>query len=262
MLASAANALIQTFLSPSCAICGLTLDRPLRGSICRACRHGIRRLTPPLCVLCGEPLPPGLTGPWCARCDAEKPGFAMARSVGRYEGRLRDAIHAFKYRRRRALAVPLAAWLADTGRDLLERADAVVPVPIHPLRAIERGFNQADDLATSLHRPVWRVLCRVRVGPPQAGLPAHLRRSNVRRAFALGRCWGRLSPPLQTRRLRGAVVVLIDDVMTTGATLDACSRVLLDAGARRVSALTVARSVPARPARPPEPPPLSDARRR
>jgi len=262
MLASAANALIRTFLSPACAICALAIEHPLEGSICRACRLGIRRLTPPLCVLCGEPLPPGLTGPWCLRCEAEKPGFATARSVGRYEGPLRRAIHAFKYGRRRALADPLAAWLVDTGHDLLEGADAVVPVPIHPLRAIERGFNQADALATSLRRPVWRVLRRVRVGRPQAGLPAHLRRSNVRGAFALGRSWGRLFLPGHTTRLRGAVVVLIDDVMTTGATLDACSRVLVDAGVKRVSALTLARSVPARPARRPEPRHLWDAPRR
>src|SRR6185436_12745560 len=100
-----------------------------------------------------------------------------------------------------------------------------------------RGFNQADDLACRLGPPVWRVLRRRRHGPPQAGLPAAQRQTNVQDAFALCR-W-----PFARAQLRNRSVVLVDDVMTTGATLEACARVLIEAGARSVCALTVARAV-------------------
>lgn len=179
----------------------------------------------------------------------------MARSGGRYDGPLREVIHAFKYGGQRRLAEPLARWLRDTAGDILAGADAVVPVPLHPLRRLERGFNQAGDLAEALGLPVWHVLRRVRHGPPQAALPAGRRRANVRRAYTLRPAWSRLlthglRPPL----LRNAVVVVVDDVMTTGATIEACSAVLRQAGVRRVRAVTLARSVSTRPARPRLPP--------
>ena len=149
------------------------------------------------------------------------------------------------------LARPLGALLREAGVDVLSGADAAVPVPLHPLRAIERGFNQSDDLARELGLPVWRVLRRTRHGPPQAGLPAARRHANVRAAFGLTRRW-RLAPPTPpTTRLHNRVVVLIDDVMTTGATLEACGQALLDAGVRSVRALTVARATAERPAPPP-----------
>jgi len=166
--------------------------------------------------------------------------MAMARSAALYEGSLRLILHAFKYGGRRLLAAPLAALMLKASEDLLYGADAVVPVPLHPWRAWRRGFNQADDLACHLGVPVWRVLRRARHGPPQAGLPAAQRHANVRAAFALRR-----GPP--GWRLRNRVVVLIDDVMTTGATLEACAAVLRESGARSVRALTVARAAATRP---------------
>jgi ComF family protein len=252
VIAAAANSLVRVLLEPSCAACGSPHVRPFDGPLCALCRGGLVQLSAPLCVVCGEPLASSRTaGPLCPRCDAGRPSFQIARSVGRYDGSLREIIHAFKYRRRRALAEPLASWMVESGADLLDAADAVVPVPLHPRRWLERGFNQADDLARLLGRPVWHVLRRVRHGSPQAGLAGGARRANVHGAFALAPWWRsaralRFRPP----RLRNAVVVLIDDVMTTGATLDACSRVLVDAGVRRVAALTVARSASAPRARP------------
>jgi ComF family protein len=187
----------------------------------------------------------------------------MARSLGRYEGSLRNVVHALKYRGRRALAEPLAKRLCETGVDLLAGADAVVPVPLHPWRLWKRGFNQADDLARQLGPPVWPVLRRVRHGPPQASLPAARRRAAVRDAFGVRGGALRIAVmPLGARPLRGSVVVLIDDVMTTGATLDACSQALLDAGVRSVRVLTVARAVTGRPPAPPPPRRPSTARRR
>jgi competence protein ComFC len=127
------------------------------------------------------------------------------------------------------------------GADLLEGADAVVPVPLHPLRSVRRGFNQADDLARQLGRPVWRALRRRRHGPPQASLAAADRHTNLEAAFTISRAWS-LRARMRGRTLSGRTLVLVDDVMTTGDTIDACSRVLLAAGAAEVRALTAART--------------------
>lgn len=242
MLRLAANSLIRVFLAPECAACGALLARPLDGTVCGGCWARVSRITPPWCVLCSDAI-----AAWrrdhqiCARCRRLPPHFAIARSGGRYDAALREIVHAFKYGGRRTLAAPLAALMRDAGGDVLHGADAVVPVPLHPRRALQRGFNQADDLARELGLPVWRVLRRRRHGPPQASLPAARRRSNVRAAFA-PRQW-MLAAPWRAAALVGRSLVLVDDVMTTGATLDACSRVLLEAGVRRVSALTAARAV-------------------
>jgi ComF family protein len=120
---------------------------------------------------------------------------------------------------------------------LLADADCVVPVPLHPWRRMTRGFNQAADLAAHLQRPLVHALWRTRATVPQTGLPASMRRRNVRRAFSLS--------PLVSHRVRHAVltnriVVLVDDVKTTGATLEACAGALKDAGVREVRTLTAA----------------------
>jgi ComF family protein len=125
------------------------------------------------------------------------------------------------------------------GAALLDNADFVVPVPLHPWRRMLRGFNQADALARHLNLPVVHALWRTVSTTPQAGLRKAERRRNVSAAF-------RLSPFVHRGRLQDAYVVLVDDVRTTGATLDACARVLKKAGAREVRALTVARAAPPR----------------
>jgi ComF family protein len=257
MLAAAAHSVVRFFLAPTCAACGDLLDHPISSPVCGACWRGVPALTPPSCVRCGDALASSRTaGPLCGRCRRHEPVFTLARSAGRYDGSLRRIIHAFKYDGRRVLAAPLAELMRDVGGPVLAGADAVVPVPLHPWRALERGFNQADDLARALGLPVWRALRRTRHGPPQAGLPASRRHANVRAAYAL---WGPVwLDALVARRLRNRVVVLVDDVMTTGATLEACGRVLTGAGVRSVRALTVARAVAPRPGlRPPPPRPAS-----
>jgi ComF family protein len=247
----AGNALVSAILAPHCATCARVLDTPLDGPVCPACWAAIRPLQPPLCVACGDPLPS-----WrvisrvmsvCARCrrrsfrlKPEATGVDRSRSGGEYEGALRDIIHAFKYDGRRSLAVPLAGIMRTAGDDLLRDADVIVPVPLHAVRRLRRGFNQASDLARRLDHPVVNALWRVRATSPQAGLTAAARRRNVRRAFRLS--------PLLSRRTRSRfidtrIVVLVDDVSTTGATLDACARVLKEAGAREVRALTAGRAL-------------------
>ena len=163
-------------------------------------------------------------------------------------------IHAFKYQGCRALADPFATLMREAGAPLLAVADVVVPVPLHPLRFLRRGFNQATDLAVRLGPPVWHALQRTRAGPPQADLAADDRLTNVRCAFSLRPSLSRRAPP--------SVVLLIDDVMTTGATMEACSRVLREAGVTTVFGLTTARAVAERPRQPPAPPHREAARRR
>jgi ComF family protein len=152
---------------------------------------------------------------------------------------MRRVIQAFKYERRRSLGVRLAAILRTAGASTLQDAACVVPVPLHPWRRFRRGFNQAADLAERLERPVVHALWRMRATAAQAGLTAPQRRRNVRGAF-------RLSPLLaaQSRRqyLEDSVVVLVDDVRTTGATLGECAAVLTAAGALEVRTLTLARA--------------------
>ena len=182
---------------------------------------------------------------WAAIHRFPHPLAGHAAAVGPYEGRLRDIIHAFKYDKRRTLARPLATLMRDAGRDVLHGADAAVPVPLHWLRRRRRGFNQAALLAAGLGIPVCHALRRSRRTHPQAGLHASDRRANVAGAFRLAwrYRWARLQPFLGSapRRLDGLVVVLVDDVSTTGATGDACARILRDAGVREVRLLTVAR---------------------
>ena len=156
------------------------------------------------------------------------------RAIGSYEGALRAIVHALKYEGRRSLARPLADLMRERGAEVLAGSDCLVPVPLHPTRRRARGFNQALDLARHLGRPVRKALRRVRATPTQTGLPAAQRHRNVRDAFAM-------AP--RTPSLSGATVVLVDDVSTTGATLEACARVLKAAGAREVRALVAARVV-------------------
>jgi ComF family protein len=151
-------------------------------------------------------------------------------SAGRYEGTLREIIHAFKYEGRRSLAHALGGMAREAGSRVLQGCDCVVPVPLHPWRRMGRGFNQARDLAQRLELPVVDGLWRIRPTQSQMALPADARRKNIRGAFICSP----FAPP------NGRIVTLVDDVRTTGATLDECAKVLLGAGAREVRALTVA----------------------
>ena len=219
----------------------MPLDSPSRGAVCAACFAAIKPLHPPLCRICGDSLPSwrtlGLLSERCGRCRRLASHVDAGRSAGEYEGALRAIIHAFKYEGRRSLARPLGTRLREAAREVIQDADCVVPVPLHPWRRLRRGFNQASDLAAHLELPVLHALWRSRATPTQTGLSASARRRNLRDAI-------RLSPLMRRRTVErfvaGRIVVVVDDVRTTGATLDACARALKEAGAREVRAATAA----------------------
>jgi ComF family protein len=196
-------------------------------------------LFPPVCLVCRASGPP-----FCESCRegvrpvpdlAPPPGVGAVRSAGSHEGALRSAVLALKFARKTALAAPLAELLAEElARCRLGwRPDLLLPVPIHWLRRLERGFNQSELLAAELGRraelPVSRALARRRATPPQVGTAGPRRVENVRDAFAVRR----------RGEVEGRRVVLVDDVWTTGATLAECARTLRAAGAGEVCAVTV-----------------------
>lgn len=236
-----ADSIGSVLLAPSCASCDLPLEQPSLGAICPGCWAAVRVLSPPLCDMCGGPLPGGFDC-LCNRCRTSPRLVSRLRAVGPYEGRLREILHALKYQGRRSIAVVLAAMMQSAGRSLLEEADVVVPVPLHWRRTWSRGFNQADDLAVHLGLPVRRILRRRRFTLPQVSLPGIERWENVRGAFMLSR----RSRKKKRTVLAGLTAVLVDDVTTTGATLEACAVALEQAGARRVWAITAARAAPPR----------------
>jgi predicted amidophosphoribosyltransferase len=212
-------------------------------------------LTPPLCDRCGAPL----AGSSCASCVRHPWSLARARAAGAYDGSLREIVHAFKYDHRRSLARPLAKLMIEAAGDLVDGLEAAVPVPLHRARLRERGFNQAELLARELPIPVTNLLVRTRATASQIALPAERRARNVHGAFALHPTWGHFARDTPARRasrrrapvplLRAvparlpSVILLVDDVTTTGATLNECARVLLDAGVEEVRALTAARAL-------------------
>ncbi len=231
------DGLLAVLIAPSCAACGAALAEPTQGPVCRACWHGIVAFTPPLCVRCGDPLPTwrilSLAASTCPRCRRRRAHIASSRAIGAYDGSLRAIVHALKYGGRRSLACGLGRLVRRHCQGVIADADVVVPVPLHRRRQRQRGFNQAAELARHLDLPMLPALRRIRATPSQTDLPAARRHANVRDAFAIRRGMD----------VRGTCVVLVDDVSTTGATLEACARVLVDAGAREVRAVTAARVV-------------------
>ena len=231
-LRALANTLLSSLFEPTCAACSQVLLQPLNGAVCERCWASIGR---------GTSLNEHPRG---------RHAVDWACAVDLYEGRLRDILHALKYERRRSIAKPLGGLMRESGTAMLATADLAVPVPLHPRRERARGFNQADDLARQLGLPVAPLLRRVRYTVSQIELPADERHQNVRDAFVVAN-----GPANRLRQGYGAqeagrhipaVVVLVDDVSTTGATLDACARVLKAAGVKEVRALTAARVVTGR----------------
>jgi len=237
-LASFVHGLGALALPTDCLVCAETLERPLEGPICAPCLSALPRVEAPCCSRCGLPYPAGVAPGLCGDCREPSRPFRRARALTVYEGPVRLCLHALKFRGRRRVASLLGRMAAERwmGSGELEPGAAVVPVPLSRKRRRERGYNQAELVA----RPVARIarlplltgaLVKPAERPPQSGLSAAARRRNARAAYQ-----ARLPA-----RFEGAHLLLVDDVFTTGATVEAASAALLGAGAASVDVLTLSR---------------------
>ena len=243
-LGEISDAVVSVFFPSGCRICDRLLTSASRVPLCEECLSSFERVPGILCEVCGRPLPGLRQEPQepllCPACRDKTYAFERARSFALYENAVVRAILLLKFEQ----IEPLGAWLAERLAEIVSAegdtmaADVVVPVPLHRERERERGYNQAALLSTPLakklrlpHKAV--LLVRTRARPDKQVLSLEERWESVRGAFAT-------RPGSQVDNLR---VLLVDDVLTTGATLDACARALRDAGAKSVIGLTVARAV-------------------
>jgi ComF family protein len=232
---------LDVTLPPLCPTC----RDPIGGErgLCAACWSKLSFIAPPYCERLGIPFAydPG-PGILSMQAIADPPAYQRARAAVRYDEIARVLVHALKYGDRLDLAPTLGGWMAQAGAELLAEADALVPVPLHWRRLWARRFNQSAALAEVIARhsgvPVTRgALRRTRSTPHQVGLSASERATNVQGAFRV--------PPSGRPDVQGRRLILIDDVLTSGATSDACARALSRAGAAQVDVLVFARVVDA-----------------
>jgi ComF family protein len=232
------SALLDLVFPPLCVAC----HAPVGGNgFCAACWSRITFLDGPACACCGIPFPVdlGMADSLCAACHARRPSFDTARAILAYDEHSRGAVLALKHADRLDLVPGFARWLARVGRPALAGSDLIVPVPLHPWRLWARRYNQAAELARRLGRD-WNLpadplaLARRRATRSQGEMPsAKARRRNVLSAFKVP----------DSSRVRGRSILLVDDVLTTGATAESCARALKRAGAAKVHVLALARVV-------------------
>ena len=235
--------LLDAVLPPLCLGCNEIVDSP--GALCAACWQGFSFIAPPHCARCAAPFVEDRgEGTLCGACLARPPRFRRARAALVYDTRSRRLVLPFKHGDRTDIARACGRWMARAGAELLAEADLVAPVPLHWRRLLTRRYNQAQLLARIVVReaaagPRTRLapdlLRRRRWTGSQSGLRAQERRGNVRQAFDIHPRWA--------AKLAGKTVLLVDDVLTTGATVEACARILQRGGARHVDVLTLARVV-------------------
>jgi ComF family protein len=239
MAGNVAKAVLDLLFPPLCIACRAPVGQ---AGFCAECWSGISFLDGPGCACCGLPFAVALEGDnLCAGCLTTQPAFDTARAILAYDEKSRGAILALKHADRLDLVPGFARWLSRTGRTVLENSDLVIPVPLHPFRLWRRRYNQSAELARRLARD-WRLayepaaLIRSRPTASQGAMAsARARRRNVLGAFKVP----------EPHRVAGRRILLLDDVLTTGATVEACARALKRAGAARVDVLVLARVVKA-----------------
>jgi ComF family protein len=231
---------LDSMLPPRCINCRALVDRET--ALCADCWPLVEFLAPPVCACCGFPFEydPGPADTLCAACTTRHPVFDRARAVLVYGETSRRLVLDFKHGDRTWPAPAFGRWLARAGAELVAGADLAVPVPLHRSRLYARRYNQAAMMALALGREAGlavqpELLTRRRPTPSQGRLSPSARRRNVRGAFAVRTGYADLA--------EGARILLIDDVLTTGATVEECARTLVRAGAAAVDVLTLARVV-------------------
>ena len=232
--------LFQFLLPTQCHCCEKFLGEGQEG-ICSDCLSEIHWIDPPFCLVCGVPfISKEVRSHPCSNCLSKRKYFAMARALGVYDGSLQDAIHRWKYQGKIALTSFFGQWMTERLNRYWDPSlfDLLIPVPLHPQRLRERGFNQALLLVKELsHRtgiPYGkRVLQKVRPTVPQINLNGAEREKEVRGSFYV----------IGEEEVEGKSILLVDDVYTTGATVNECSKVLLAAGTKRVDVLTLAHAI-------------------
>jgi len=232
--------IVDCIFPPLCHYCHELLHDSRKIRLCDGCLAGVVPLEAPLCPLCGHPFLHGnCSDHLCGACTLARPAFDAARGALVFDGAVRELIHQFKYSGKTMLRRPLALYAADhLDRFVRESGpDMIIPVPLHKKRLRQRGFNQAillgEIFAKKWELPLLRnTLRRVRWTEPQVNLSAAERLENVKGAFAVSG-----SPDLSGRR-----ILLVDDVYTTGSTVKECAKILKQAGAEAVIAVTVARA--------------------
>lgn len=236
---AALGAVTDLLLPPVCISCRARIGS--HGLLCGACFANIDFIAPPICARLGVPLPYDTGEPsLSASALASPPVYDRARAVAGYSQTMRDLIQSFKYRDRQEGLALFSRWLVRAGAELLTDADLIVPVPLYRSRLWWRRFNQSAFLAQGVSQLTdigadCFVLKRVRRTASQVGLSADQRKRNVAGAFKVD--------PARKRAVKGKRIVVVDDVITTGATVEACTRVLRRAGAARVDVLALARAV-------------------
>ena len=239
-LRSALGLAVDVALPQLCAAC----REPVGGEgLCAPCWSKLAFIAPPYCERLGIPFPfdPG-PGVLSMQAIADPPAYRRARAAVRYDDIARKLVHAFKYGDRLDLAPTMGRWMTNAGRELLAEADAIVPVPLHWRRQWARRFNQSALLGEVIGKAsavavAHAALKRIKATPQQVGLSQAERAQNVQGAFRV--------PPAAKAAVAGRKLLLVDDVLTSGATVDACSRALLRAGAAQVDVLVFARVVAA-----------------
>ncbi|MBM3804632.1 MAG: ComF family protein [Acidimicrobiia bacterium] len=242
-LFTAFNSLSAVLLPTTCKLCQGPVEDVRLSVVCQPCWDRVSQVEEPFCGVCGYAFPSKAISQEGARCGACRHGlyrFDVARAWAPFRDSVKGIVHELKYGRHRSLARPLALRLAGVYQAHwpLLRADWVIPVPLHPARKRERGFNQSHEIARHFSRTAgiplaehW--LLRTRPTQVQAGLTRRERRQNVAGAFRTSNGAG----------ISGRTLLVIDDVFTTGATLNECARILKENGAAKVAVLTVARVI-------------------
>lgn len=231
--------LLDMIYPPRCAACGEEVASA--HTLCYACFSSVRMLAGPECACCGEPFEYALAkDALCGECLQELPSYDQARSVMVYDEASSRMITSFKYSDRTHLSVLLSRLLSARAKELSSAADLIMPVPLHWRRFLSRRYNQsyllARELARSAEKPLMhRLLRRTKYTLQQTGLSRAERRKNVQSAFRVAK--------KKYPQVKDKTVLLVDDVLTTGATVEACAKALKKAGAQKVMVVTVARRV-------------------